>query len=152
MIWLCLICNKENQITEEDYDDTKKPRYCRSCRNLDALCYASFNRREYLLGQYLKINEKIDELVPSNEVYPKIDITFDFLDQFNLDENSIYSYYNPSKESALRHIKYRIYYNSINCWKKHGRKVCKKKYKKLLKTKFSTVLPIRAVTSIIDFI
>ena len=107
MIWLCLICNKENDISEADYESTEKARYCGSCRNLDALCYASFNRREYLLGQYLKINEKIDELVPSNEIYPKIDITFDFLDQFNLNENSIYSYYNPSKESALRHIKYR---------------------------------------------
>ena len=90
MIWLCLICNTENNISEADYENEKKARYCKFCRNLDSLCYASYDRRQYLLDQYLQINEKVDQLIPTNEKYPKIEITSNFLNQFNLSNHLIY--------------------------------------------------------------
>ena len=151
MIWLCLICNTENNISEADYENEKKARYCKFCRNLDSLCYASYDRRQYLLDQYLQINEKIDQLIPTNEKYPKIEITSNFLNQFNLSNHLIYSYYNPNKDSILRHIRYRIYYNSVNSWRSYRKRLSKKRYKKLLKDKFSKALPIRPMNCILEF-
>tara|TARA_B100001093_G_scaffold13344_1_gene12331 strand:- start:207 stop:665 length:459 start_codon:yes stop_codon:yes gene_type:complete len=152
MIWLCLICNTENDISEADYESTEKTRYCKKCRTLDSLCFANYDRRQYLLDTYLLLNHKIDSLVPTDEIYPMYNITNEFVNQFNVNDGGFYSYYNPNKESILKHIRYRLYYNSVNNWEKHRRRVSNKKYKRLLKTKFLTVLPIRPVSSILDFI
>ena len=40
MIWLCLICNTENNISETDYESIEKARYCKKCKTLDSLCFA----------------------------------------------------------------------------------------------------------------
>jgi hypothetical protein len=157
MIWLCLICNTENNISELLYNDEKKPRYCKFCRNLDVLSYSKNNRSEYLLETYLKLNKKIDSLVPTNETYPRFEITHQFINQFvtNINEpinNPLNIYCGPSREAILHHIRNRIYNNSVNSWYKYRRTISKKKYKKTLKAKFLTLLPTRCVGNILDFI
>ena len=57
MIWLCLICNTENNISEADYESTEKARYCKKCKTLDSLCFANYDRRQYLLDTYLLLNQ-----------------------------------------------------------------------------------------------
>tara|TARA_B100001093_G_C26756145_1_gene983497 strand:- start:878 stop:1339 length:462 start_codon:yes stop_codon:yes gene_type:complete len=153
MIWLCLICNTENNISELLYNDEKKPRYCKFCRNLDVLSYSKNNRSEYLLDKYLNLNKKIDSLVPTNEIYPKFEITHQFISQFvTTTNNPLNIYCGPSKESILHHIRHRIYNNSVKSWSKYRRCISKKKYKKTLKVKFLSILPTRCVLNIIDFI
>ena len=151
MIWLCLICNTENNISESDYESTEKARYCKKCKTLDSLCFANYDRRQYLLDTYLLLNQKIDSLVPTNEIYPMYNITNEFINQFNINDGGFYSYYNPNKESILKHIKYRLYHNSVNKWEKHRRRVSNKKFKRLLKIKFSNIFPTRVLMSIIEY-
>ena len=151
MIWLCLICNTENNISEADYENTEKARYCKKCKTLDNLCFANYDRRQYLLDTYLLLNHKIDSLVPTNEIYPMYNITNEFINQFNINDGGFYSYYNPNKESILKHIKYRLYHNSVNKWEKHRRRVSNKKFKRLLKIKFSNIFPTRVLMCIIEY-
>jgi hypothetical protein len=148
MIWLCLICNVENEIEEHDYYNSQRSRYCSRCKTLDITAYrCDAARIDFIMDKCYKINEEIDKMPLSCEVTPRYEITGDFIAR-------CYHIlgFNVSYERIVDYIKSRIYFKSMDSWTHHRRRKSKRKYKTLIKNKISQIFDKRALRLIIEYL
>lgn len=146
MYWLCLICDNENKSIIEN-NTQEKQKYCSKCRNFNVLG-TNCNDTHYnnLLDKYLTINDKIDKLSITTEIYPRYDITNKFFEECYTSHNILIS-----KTNLLHYIKSRLYYNSHNSWEKYNRNICNKRYRKLISNKLNKRFSSRPLKLIESF-
>ena len=147
MYWLCLICDNENKNVIEN-NIHEKQKYCSKCRNFNVLG-TNCNDTHYhkLLDKYLTINHKISELSMTTDIYPRYIITHKFFEECYTSHHIL-----VPKINLLHYIKGRLRYNSYNIWEKHKRKICNKRYKKIIGNKLENRLSLRPLKLIENFL
>ena len=105
--------------------------------------------------KYYKINKIIDNIPISNTKTPYYYITFDIIDNcikilYPNKYSKNYQFLSPS-EVLINYIKCRLYNNSINKWEYYHKKLSRAKYIRLLKKKFSKILPLRPLRILMEY-
>lgn len=145
LYWSCFICNYKNIPIKKH---NNKGRYCKRCKQLDILSFAKDNSRKIsLIIKYNNINKVLNNIPISNTKIPYYYITFNIINNCNNilypNKYSIYNLLFSQELFIIDYIKLRLYYKSINKWERYHKNVSHKRYKRLLKKRFSKILPKR---------